>query len=122
MLSRAGRYVPDPLIATVCGLPPPVSFTFRVALREPAVAGLKVNVTLQLADGPSVEPHLFEVMLKSVAFVPDFVMPLMVTELLPVFVTVTVCAGLVVPTLMLPKLRLAGVTVITVPVPDNDTF
>jgi hypothetical protein len=111
-----------PLSATVCGLPPPVSFTFKVAVREPVAAGLKVSVTVQLADGPSVDPQVLDVMLKSFAFTPDLVTLVTLTELALVFVIVTVCDGLVVPTLMLPKFRLAGTTVITVPVPDSDTF
>ena len=63
-----------PLSATVCGLPPPVSFTFKVAVREPVAAGLKVSVTVQLADGLSVDPQVLDVMLKSFAFTPDLVM------------------------------------------------
>src|ERR1700722_8153001 len=79
--SQRGDYIPVPLNATVCGLPPPVSLTFRVAFRDPVAAGLKVSVTVQLANGPSVETHKFAVMLKSPAFVPAFAMPLILTEL-----------------------------------------
>jgi hypothetical protein len=113
--------MPVPLSATVWGLPPPESTILSVAVRRPVAAGLKVRVTVQVAAAPRVEVQVLDVMLKSFAFVPDLFTP-MVTELEPVFVTVTVCAGLVDPTLTLPKFRLAGATVITVPVPDSDAF
>ena len=87
-----------------------MSFTFSVAVRDPLAAGLKVSVTVQLADAPSVETQVLDVMLKSFGFVPDLVTLVMLTELAPVLVTVTFCEGLVVPTLMLPKLRLPGDT------------
>lgn len=92
-----------------------MSLTFRVAVREPVAAGLKVSVTLQLANAPSVEPHVLDVTLKSFGSAPARLTLVMLTELDPAFVTVTVCAPLVFPTLMLPKFRLAGDTVITVP-------
>ena len=51
---------------------------------------------------------------------PEVDTPPMLTDALPVFVTVTVCALLVWPTLTLPKVRLVGDT-LTVVNPEDET-
>ena len=92
-----------------------MSLTLKLAVREPVTVGLKVSVTLQLAEAPSVEPQVSDVMLKSFGSAPARLTLVMLTELDPVFVTVTVCAPLVFPTLVLPKLRLVVDNFMTVP-------
>jgi hypothetical protein len=87
----------------------------KAAAREPATVGLKTSVTVQLAPAVSVDPQVFDVSVKSCGSAPVSVMEVMPTEIVPVFVMVTVWGGLVVPTATLPKLMLAGATRITVP-------
>jgi hypothetical protein len=60
---------------------------------------------------------------KLLALVPDTVMLATLKFALPVFVSVTVCTELLVPTVSFPKLTLEGETLTAdaVPVPESDT-
>src|SRR5207253_877202 len=80
--------VPVPLSATIWGLFAALSATFREAVRVPSKAGRKATCTVQLAPGASVDPQRLE-STKSLGFAPVRVMPVMLTDALPVFVTVT---------------------------------
>lgn len=56
--NRSGRcYCPVPVSGAVCGLPPPLSATLRVALRAPVAVGLKATLTAQLALPAIVAPQ-----------------------------------------------------------------
>jgi len=66
----------------------------RVPVRVPPAAGLKVTEMVQLAPALTLLPQVL-VWEKS----PFVVMPDMVSEVLPVLVSVTVCALLLFPTI-----------------------
>ena len=92
-----------PLKATLCGLPVALSAIDSVPVRVPVAVGMKVTDTVQLAPVARLLPQLL-VCEKS---------PVVETEVMlrladPLFVTVTVCAALVVFTVWLAKLRLTG--------------
>jgi hypothetical protein len=83
---------------TVRGLPAALSLIVTVPLRVPVAVGVKVTLTAQLSPGASVAggiPQLF-VWANSPLFVPAIVIPVMVRLPSPLFVSVTVCGGLVV--------------------------
>lgn len=72
--------VPVPVRLTVCGLPVALSFTFKVAERDPLAVGEKVIVTRQVARGlmlPELGQVLAEEILKSPGFAPVSVMLVM---------------------------------------------
>ena len=96
--------VPVPVRATVCGLPPPLSEMFSVALLVPMTSG--VNVTLIEQDCPA-GTFLGHVVVseKSPGSVPAMVID-PVTETVPVFVRVTDCGALLFPTSTVEKVRL----------------
>lgn len=112
--------VPDRL--TVCGLPVASSAMFSVALSFPSVVGVKVTLMVQLFPAAIVSQLLLSA--KSPLLEPVIVMLLTVTGPEPVFVTVTVCGGLVVSGRTVPNERDVGETVTlgAVPVPDRLTF
>jgi hypothetical protein len=84
------------------------------------VVGVKVTLIVQFEFAPSVLPHLLAAA-KSLAFVPVIEIELIVSVVVLLFVSVTVCAGLVALTLTFPKLIEGGVAVTdpggAVPVP-----
>ena len=86
-----------PVRATFCGLPPPSSLRLTAAFRVPVAVGLKVTEIVQLAPAAILVPQVL-VSEKSWKSVPVIVIPVNFNCVLPVFVTVTFCAGLVVPT------------------------
>jgi hypothetical protein len=89
--------VPDPLKVTVCGLLGATSAKFSEALRLPAADGVNVTLTVQAPLGMTVAPVQVSALLaKSVAFVPPIVTSKMLRLAVPVFVTVTLCAALLV--------------------------
>ena len=53
------RYVPLPMIVTICGEPPPLSNALTTLDRVPFTFGLKVTLTVQLAPAPTAVPQLF---------------------------------------------------------------
>src|SRR5262249_4358787 len=118
---------PVPLTATVCGLPGALSAIDTLATRAPTAVGVKVTGVVQLAFAASVLGAIgqvgFGANAKSPAFVPPSVIELIVSGAVPVFFSVTDCSGLVVLTVWLPKVRLAGVSVTAgcVPLPLSAT-
>ena len=74
--------------------------TLSAALRAPTAVGLKVTENVQLAPAAKVAPHVL-VCAKSPPLAPVIVLLLMVSvePALPAFVSITVCAALVVPTI-----------------------
>jgi len=82
----------------------------------PELVGWKVTLIAQLAPIAKELPQLLVW-----ANCPETATPPMLTDVLPVFVTVTVCGLLVFPTLTLPKVRLAGDTLTVVVPPEGET-
>lgn len=94
---------PVPVSVTCCGLFAALSVIVTVPLKVPAVGGVKVTEIVQFFPAATLVPQ--------VLVSPKFVlaaMLVMVRVALPVLVSVTVCAALVVPTLTLLKVKLAG--------------
>src|SRR5207302_1207676 len=120
--------MPVPVRVIVCGLPGASSTMFSVALRIPVASGVKLTLIVQLAPGATEPAPLGQVLpaakAKSAACAPVMVMLVRFSGAPPLFVRVTFCAGLVVPTRWLPKgllvaesVAVGGVT----PVPVSDT-
>jgi len=103
----AAGAVPVPLNATVCGEPVALSAIESVAAKLAANAGVKVTETVQLAAAASELPQVV-VSAKSVGLAPVMVMPVIESAALPVFISVAVCAGAVVPTVVDAKVIVAG--------------
>src|SRR5690242_11413537 len=105
--------MPVPLSATVCGLAGASSVKERDALRAPVAVGAKVTLTVQVALTATVAPVQVSALLpKSPALVPVKPTEVICKLVLPLLVTVTVWAGLVVPVPWLPKLRLVGLKLV----------
>src|ERR1700722_2769759 len=98
--------MPVPDNATACGLLAALSVKVSVPVAAPKTVGAKVTSTLPFAPAASVVPQVFE----KIAKLPLTVMLLMVSEVAPVLVTVTVLAVLVLSMTSLPKLSELGVT------------
>ena len=81
----------------------------RVALREPVAVGLNVTLKVQLAPDARLVPQVV-VLVKSAALVPVMLPPFSVKVPLPLFVMVTVCGVLLVPTAWFPKFTVLGDT------------
>lgn len=96
-----------------CGLFAALSVTLTAALRVAATAGVNVTLIVQLAPAARVFEPVGQVFVcaKLAEFAPVIVMPLMLSAALPLLVRVMLFAGLVLPTLTLPKLRLVGLSV-----------
>ena len=110
MLTVPLELVPRPESATVCGLGLAESLKFNVAVRVPLAVGLNVMFAVQLADAAKLDPHVFEKILKSPAFVPESVMLLIVIVLLPLFVSVATFCPPMPPTGTDAQLKLVGDT------------
>jgi hypothetical protein len=106
-----------PVRPSVCGLPAALSVIDRVADRAPAALGVNVMLITHVAFGATAAPFVQVVpaaMAKSAALVPEIAAAAVMFRLaLPVFLTVTACAALVVLTVWLVKATAAGVTVAT---------
>jgi hypothetical protein len=100
--------VPVPVRLTVCGLLVAESVKLRLAVRVPVAAGLNTTEAEQLVAAARLVPHVLLEMLKSPGFVPVIAMLLMLMEELVPFDSVTDCAPLLDPVLMLPNERLLG--------------
>jgi hypothetical protein len=90
--------VPVPLNPTTCGLPPALSLNERVPEALPTAVGVKVSATVQdpdAATGAEIEQVVPEA---AIAKGPVTPIAVKVRLALPALVTVTLCAGLVVPT------------------------
>jgi hypothetical protein len=100
----------------VCGLPVALSAIESVPLAAPVAAGVNTTLITQLEPAPDVVStrlavHVVPVpTLKSLAFVPpnEATVEPIVTDELPVLVTVTVMAALAVLTVWLGKVSVAG--------------
>lgn len=101
-----GTVAPVPVSAILLGLPPALSVMVKLPLRAPATVGLNVTKIVQFAAAGT-DPPLVQVP-------PDLAKSPLITIVdkasaaLPVLLTVTVCAALVVLICTLPKLKLAG--------------
>ena len=88
---------PVPVKLTVCGLSEALSVKFSEALRLPIADGVNVTLTVQAPLGVTVAPVQVSALLaKSLAFVPPIVTVEMVRLAVPVLVTVSAWAALVV--------------------------
>jgi hypothetical protein len=112
---------PVPDSVTFCGLPAALSLTLSAAVRVPVIVGWKVILIVQLAPATSELPQVC-VCPKSPALVPVIAMPVMLKVVVPTFVSVTVMAALVVPTVTDPKFKLVGKSFAVVPIPLRLTF
>jgi hypothetical protein len=118
---------PVPLRLTGCVEPltlPELSVTVSVAVKLPdAAAGVKLTEMVQLLPAATVVPQLF-VCPKSLAFVPLMATLATVNGPVPVLLSVTDCAALVVPTVWAANVSEVGETpaVGDVPVPLSVTF
>jgi len=114
---------PVPVSVTVCGLPVALSAMFNVAVRVPLAVGVNSTLIVQLApaarvpcSGLHIAGEFGRGTPKSAEFVPVIVKPEKLTVPVPVFVTVTISAGLVVPTVCELNVKLVGDTVTVAPV------
>ena len=87
---------PVPLRETFCGLPAALSVILNAAMRVPDAVGLNLTLMLQLAPAANELPHVW-VCAKSPTLVPVTAMLVIVKEVVPTLVRVTVFTGLVVP-------------------------
>ena len=99
MIAGAGT-TPVPLSATLCGLPAALSLMLTAPLRAPEADGAKVTLMVQLAPAANVLGLMGQVLVcaKSPALVPVTEMLVIVRAAVPLLVSVTVLAALVVPT------------------------
>jgi hypothetical protein len=106
-----------PVRPSVCGLPAALSVIDRVAARAPAAVGVNVILITHVAFGATAAPFVQVVpaaTAKSAALVPEIAAAAVMFKLaLPVFLTVTACAVLVVLTVWLVNTRAEGVTIAT---------
>src|SRR5437899_1708637 len=96
-----GGVTPVPVSDTDCGLPAASSVMFTAAARTPGPAGVKLAPIVQLAPGATELAPVGQVSAakaKSAACAPVMVMLVSLRGAPPLFVRVTFCAGLVVPT------------------------
>ena len=110
MIVKSAGTVPVPVSALVCGDPAALSATDSVAPKLPAPEGVNVTAIVQFAPAASADPQA-DVSAKALAFAPPSVTPEIASGALPEFVSVNVCAVLVVPAVKLPKFAVAGVSV-----------
>ena len=113
--------VPVPDKGMLCGLPEALSTKVRVPERAPVAVGVKLTLIVQDADAANVAPQVDD-MEKS----PLGVIDVMLSVAFPVFCRVTGCEELVVPTVVLPNVKLLGLIVAigaagAVPVPVKET-
>ena len=99
--------VPVPDRLTACGLPLALSVMLTEAVRLPLAAGVNVTLIVQLLPAATELPHVL-VCAKSLALVPVSARLVMFKAALPVLVSVTVWAVLVVLIVWFPKARLPG--------------
>ena len=96
-----------PVTVTVCGVPGALSDSDKIAVREPRCVGVKVTPIMQLAPGASGLAQVL-VWAKSAGSAPLKPIPVILSGAVPSFVSVTDCAGLVVPMGCVAKVRLLG--------------
>jgi hypothetical protein len=105
-----GGFVPVPVSGTVCVGGVALSVMVKVPVRAPAAVGVNVTLITQFAPAASVAGLIGQAVAPVLvcAKSPNAAMELIVRGPVPVFVSVTVCAALVVLSSWLPKLRLVG--------------
>src|SRR2546426_570206 len=110
------------------GLPAASSVMFTAAARTPVASGVKPTLIVQLAPGATEPAPVGQVLpaakAKSAACAPVIVMLVRLRGAPPLLVSVTFCAGLVVPTRCLPNALLVAESVAVggvTPVPVSDT-
>jgi hypothetical protein len=101
--------VPTPLRATVCVAGLALSVKVKLPVRVPIAIGVKVTLTVQLAPAATVLPQVFALIAKS----PLMPVLLMLSVAVPVFVSFTTFAGLVVPNTLVPNVSFATERVTT---------
>src|SRR3989442_473963 len=113
--------MPVPARDTDCGLPPASSVMFTPAARAPGPPGVKLTLIVQLAPGATEPAPVGQVLpaakAKSAACAPVMVMLVRFSGAPPLLVSVTFCAGLVVPTRCSPNARLVAESVAAGSVP-----
>ena len=107
-------------MGTFCGLPPPVSSKVTSAFNAPFNCGVNTTLMVQVAFPARVEGQLL-VSEKLVTREPVIEILVIATDVVPMLVTVMFCGWLAVPLLKVPKFRLSGEKLITVPVPVRAT-
>jgi hypothetical protein len=108
-MGPVGGAVPVPAKGTVWGLPVILWVKFSKALRFPVAEGENVTLTAQVAFGATVAPeHESALLAKSLAFVPLIATLNRVRLAVPVFVTVSIWAALIVPVGSLANTKLAA--------------
>ena len=96
-----------------------LSVKVNVPVAEPTIVGEKVTPTVQLAPAAMLVPHV----LLATANGPLAAMPMLLSAVVCLFVSVTVLAALVLPATVVLKLRLVTERVTgALPVPDRLTF
>src|SRR5437588_824150 len=107
---KSGAAVPFPLSGTVCGPTPELSATDSVPVRAPKAAGVKVTLMVQFPPAAKVAGLVGQALAPVLvaAKSPEAANELIVKAAVPVFVSVTVIAVLVVASSWLPKSRLVG--------------
>jgi hypothetical protein len=117
--------VPVPDSETFCGLVLDVSVKANVAVRVPAAVGLNRIVAVQLPAAARLPPQVLLPMMKSLIFVPETAMLLMLIDPVPLLVNVTGFAPPVFPSATLTHERPDGLTVAPAPedtpVPESGT-
>jgi hypothetical protein len=108
-----------PLKLTVCGLPLALSVSVRLPERLPVAVGVNVTLIRQLPLAATGAVVLQVVPLAATAKSPAAAMLVKLRDTVPLLVTVTALAALVVPTCSLPKLTLVVLRLMpgAVPVP-----
>jgi hypothetical protein len=114
---------PPPVKETVCGEPVALSVMLRVPVRLPVEVGVKVTDRLHDPPAARLVPQLW-----LTAKSPEAAIEVRLKAAVPEFVSVTVCAVLVLTTVSAANVRLAGVSVtagavttVFAPVPSNAT-
>jgi hypothetical protein len=115
------KSMPVPKRLMLCGLSPALSLIVRDAVLDPPAVGVNVTLTVQFAAGRTVGPQVVADWAKSPLFVPVKNIELMFNVSLPLFVTVTVWAVLVVATAWVVNVSVAGAIVAVAPVPNPNS-
>src|SRR4051812_36231436 len=103
--AAADAAFPVPESETICGLPAAESVTVNAPVRVPVCVGVKVTAMLQLAPAARLAGQ--ELVCAKSPLVPIL---LTLSAAPPLFVSVTDCAALVVPTVWPANVRLPGVS------------
>lgn len=108
-------YLPVPVKGTVCGLFGALSVMVTLPVRTPVAVGVKVTLIWQNLPAARLAPQGLALVARAKS--PEMAMLLMVSVPVPLLVSFTVLAGLVVPTANLPNFSEVGVKVTAPPPP-----